>query len=442
MFEEVMADDLLFEGADDPAESLAEDQPRGRLRLKRANREQGVMEAVALDDLIPEDHRARSFWALLEGLDLSGFARGIRSVEGEAGRPALDPRVLLCLWLFATSEGIGSARHLARLCERDAAYRWICGGLRPNAHSLSDFRVAHEQALDDLLVELLSVLMTSGVVRLKRVAQDGVRVRASAGAASFRRERSLRKCRRAAAQQVKATRKQLDKPARDESQRKQAAKARAAKEREARVKQALEELEKLRREDKKGRDPEEMRASTTDPEARVMRMADGGYRPAVNVQSVVDTESRVVVGVSVSRSGSDLNQIAPMLDRIEERAGRLPEELLVDGGYAKKSQIEEAARRGVAVYAPQSKLRKGDPAKPRWDDGPGVQAWRARMADVAAGEIYKQRAATVETVFADWRQWRGLKQMPVRGLGKAHCIALLTALTYNCLRFFELQPPI
>lgn len=437
-----MADDLLFEGADDPAEVPAEDQPKGRVRLKRANREQGVMEPVALDDLIPEDHRARAFWRLLDGLDLSGFAAGIRSVEGEAGRPALDPKVLLCLWLYATSEGIGSARHLARLCERDAPYRWICGGLRPNHHSLSDFRVAHEAALDGLMVELLSVLMVSGVVRLKRVAQDGVRVRANAGAASFRRERSLRKCRRAAAQQVKAARKQLDGPAREDSKRKQAAKLRAAKEREARVRQALEELEKLRREDRKGRDPEEMRASTTDPEARVMRMADGGYRPAVNVQSAVDTESRVVLGVSVSQSGSDLNQIVPMLDALEERTGQLPEELLVDGGYAKKAQIEKAARRGVAVYAPQSKQRKGDPAKPRWDDGPGVQAWRKRMADAAAGQIYKQRAASVETVFADWRQWRGLKQMPVRGLRKANCIALLMALTYNCLRFFELSPPI
>lgn len=437
-----MATDLLFEGADEPARTANEMEPVGDVRLKRANRTQGVLDALALDDLIPEDHRARAFWHLLEGMDLSSFVAEVRSRDGHAGRPALDPQVLLCLWLFAISEGIGSARHLARLCERDAPYRWICGGLRPNAHTLSDFRIDHGGALDQLLTELLAVLMRSGVVRLKRVAQDGVRVRAKAAAASFRRERSLRKCRKLAREQVEAAKAELDAPARDDSKRKLAARLRAAKEREERISEALEALDELRQGSQKDKDPQEVRASSSDPQARVMRMADGGYRPAVNVQAAVDTVSRVIVSVSVDNVGSDLNQMEPMLARIEERAGRLPEEHLVDGGYAKKEQIEKAEARGVAVYAPQQKNRTGDVSKPRWDDGPGVRRWRVRMAEESSAEIYKERGATIETVFADWRQWRGLRQLPVRGIEKATCIALLMALSYNLIRVIELGVPI
>jgi transposase len=439
----LMANELLFEGADEPSPAPITEGQRGETRLKRANRAQGVMDVVSLDDLIPQDHRARAFWQLLEGVDLSGFAEGIRSRDGHAGRPALDPQVLLCLWLFANSEGIGSARHLERLCERDAAYRWICGGLCPSAHTLSDFRVGHEDALDELLTELLAVLMRSGVVRLKRVAQDGVRVRAKAAAASFRREGSLRNCRKSAKKHVKAMRQQLDAPERDESKHKQAARLRAAQEREERVSQALQELKELRKGSKKDKDPAEVRASTSDPEARVMRMADGGYRPAMNVQAAVDTESRIIVDVSVDNVGSDLNQMEPMLDRIEQRTGKLPEEHLVDGGFAKREQIEKAEARGVAIYAPLRKdRREGDFAKPRWDDGPGVEKWRIRMTQPGSAEIYKERGACVETVFADWRQWRGLRQLPVQGVMKATCIALLMALSYNLMRIIELKVPI
>jgi hypothetical protein len=267
-------------------------------------------------------------------------------------------------------------------------------------------------------------------------------VRAKAAAASFRRERSLRKCRKAAREQVKAAKKQLDAPARDESKNKQAARLRAAQERNERVSQALQELKELREGSQKDKDPAEVRASTSDPEARVMRMADGGYRPAMNVQAAVDTESRIIVGVSVDNVGSDLNQMEPMLDRIEQRTGRLPEELLVDGGFAKKEQIEKAEARGVAVYAPQQKNRKGDLGKPRWDDGPGVAKWRLRMTQPSSAEIYKERGACIETVFADWRQWRGLRQLPVQGVTKATCIALLMALSYNLMRMIELKVPI
>ena len=434
-----MAQEQLFEGGEGVSEGHVEGQPQAEARVKRANRGQSVLDAVCLDDLIEPKHRARAFWALLEKLDLSSFYAPIQAREGEAGRPALDPRILCCLWLYATSEGIGSARHLARLCERDAPYRWICGGVHVGSHTLSDFRVGNEKALNRLLRDLLTVLVRRGVVRLARVAQDGVRVRASAGAASFRRERSLRKCLKDAEEQVRLTRLQLDAPARDESRQKTAAKVRAAQEIEARVTEALVELEQVResktRSGKKA--PDQMRASTTDPEARVMHMPDGGFRPAYNAQLATDTESRIVVGVSVTQSGSDLNQLTPMLDEIERRTGRLPEEHLVDGGYTKKSAIEEAAQRGVSVYAPQSKLREGSSER-RWDDGDGVAAWRERMESESGKKIYKERGSTAETVNADLRQWRGLRQLPVRGANKALSVLLWMVLSYDLMRVIRL----
>jgi len=432
-----MSQEQLFDGGE-AADERADEQS-GEVRVKRANRAQGVLEAVCIDELIPSGHRARSFWALLAKLDLSSFYEPIRAREGEAGRPALDSRVLCCLWLYATSEGIGSARHLARLCERDAPYRWICGGIHVSAHTLSDFRVGKEGALDELLTDLLAVLMRRGVVKIERVAQDGVRVRANAGAASFRREGSLRRCQRAARALVRQTRQQLDAPARDESRQKAAAKARAAEEIEARVREALEELEEVRgsktRVGKKSAD--QARVSTTDPEARVMRMPDGGYRPAYNAQLATDTESRIVVGVAVTQSGSDMNQLTPMLEEIERRTGRRPDEHLVDGGYVKKQAIEEAALQGVAVFAPQSKLRAGA-STPRRDDGEGVAAWRKRMESKAGREVYKDRGSTAETVNADLRQWRGLRQLPVRGMGKVLSVLLWMVLSYDLMRVISL----
>lgn len=433
-----MTQEQLFE-CGEAAEGAQSERPESEARVKSVNRTQGVLEAVSIEELIPANHRARSFWGLLEKLDLSPFYEPIRAREGQAGRPALDPRVLCCLWLYAISEGIGSARHLARLCERDAPYRWICGGLHVSGHTLSDFRVGRETALDELLTDLLTVLMRRGVVRIERVAQDGLRVRANAGAASFRREGSLKRCQRAARRLVRSTREQLDAPARDESRQKAVAKARAAQEIEARVSEALEELVEIRgsKTCHKTKPASEARASTTDPEARVMRMPDGGYRPGYNAQIATDTESRIVVGVGVTQSGSDMNQLTPMLAEIERRTGRLPDEHLVDGGYVKKEAIEDAAGKGVAVYAPQSKLREGT-STPRWDDQAGVAAWRERMESTQGREVYKERGSTAETVNADLRQWRGLRQFPVRGTGKVLSVLLWMVLSYDLMRVIRM----
>lgn len=412
----------------------------GAARVKRAERRQVELRPCSLEELLPEDHRARLLWRASEKLDLSLFYRSIESREGSAGAPAIDPQILVVLWLYATSEGVGSAREIERLTRSHDAYRWICGGVSVNHHTLSDFRVAHERALDQLMSEILGVLMHQGLLTLDRVAQDGTRVRASAGAASFRREKSLRGCLDAAKARVRATKELLE---REEggrlAPRRKSAMLRAAKQREERLERALQAMEKLRAA-RPASEHEELRVSSSDPQARVMKMADGGFRPAYNLQFATDTASRVIVGVSVTTKGNDQGEIAPMLEQLERRTKRRPREHLVDAGYMKLSEIEAVGEKGTALLAPPLKPcgSTRDPFQPLATDTPMVAAWRRRMGSEEAKQRYKERAATAETTNADLRTWRGLDRLHVRGSGKVLCVALWAALTYNLMRCMSL----
>jgi hypothetical protein len=326
---------------------------------------------------------------------------------------------------------------VARLCEAHDAYRWICGGVSVNYHGLSDFRVAHRAALDDLLTQVLAAMLSQGLVTLTRVAQDGTRVRASAGAASFRREPKLKELLRAARDQVEHVKGLEDDPT--VTTREAAAKARAARDREARIAKALEQLPNVRAAKKSEDDRKEARVSTTDPEVRVMKMSDGGFRPAYNVQFAATTEEKVVVGVSVTNVGSDKRQMTPMLEQIERRCGERPAAHLVDGGFVKLDEIEGAAAHGTKVYAPPQAKKKGESPdyEPKPDDTPAVAAWRQRMGTQEAKDIYKERAATAELVNADAKEHRGMK-LRVRGLDKVLAVALLHALTFNLMRWAAL----
>jgi len=408
-------------------------------RVLRPNRDQLELRPTDLESLLPEDHRARAVWEFVEGLDLSPLYERIRSVEGHAGRPAIDPAILMALWLYATVEGVGSARALARLCEQHDAYRWICGGVSVNAHTLSDFRVTHEAVLDELLAKSVARLMDAGLVTLRRVSQDGMRVRASAGAASFRRRTRLREFEKEARKQVEALRRELDEDPAATTRRQTEARLRAAKDRQARVKRALAEMPSV--EAKKGpEDKPNARVSTTDPEARVMRMADGGYRPAYNIQFATDPVSQVIVGVEVTNEGSDQGQLEPMLDQIEERYEVTPVDVLVDGGFINLDGIERIEGRGCRIYGPVPTPRdpERDPHRPLPGDGPAVARWRKRMGRVAAKEIYKLRASTSECVNAIARN-RGLRQLTVRGRRKVRAVALWYALVQGMMRGFALQ---
>lgn len=413
--------------------SQAEESPVEDPRLRVPNRRQVMLRSVDLESLLDADHEARALWALLERLDLSAFYEKVKARGCAPGRPATDPRLLLCLWSYATSQGVGSARELTRLCEEHDAYRWICGGVTVNRDMLAAFRTDHGAELDMLFTELLAVLLENGLVTLRRVAHDGMRVRASAGAASFRREKTLKQCMREARRQVEHVKKLADEdPSRS---RELAAQARAAKERQDRIERALKRLPQAQK--LQGR--EKARVSTTDPDARVMKMPDGGFRPAYNVQLATDVDSRVVVGVGVTNVGSDAGQLLAMLDNVEERLAA-PEELLVDGGFVNLRAIDAAEKRDVTVYAPVPTPRKKgiDPHERKPNDTDDSFAWRTRMATDDAKDTYRDRAATAETVNADLKEHRGLRQFRVRGLPKITTIAMLVAFTYNALRAISL----
>jgi transposase len=419
---------------------------KGTPRLETANRHQVEVRFLSLDQLVPDDHRVRVVWAMAQEYDLSAFYEAIDAVEGEAGRPAIDPRLLLAVWLYATLEGVGSARAVDRLCREHVAYQWLLGGVSVNYHTLADFRVQREAELDGILSRSVAALLQEGLVDLEQTAQDGVRIRASAGASSFRRAETLENCLRQAearVQQLKADNQAAG--AEPPTKRQQAARERQARERVERVNRALKQVEQLeakkanRRALKRKQRP--ARASATDPEARVMKMPDGGFRPAYNGQLNVDMHSRIIVSVDVSTE-ADVQLLDPMLAQTEERYGRLMAEHYVDGGFRSNAGITAAGERAVTVYAPIPRSysphshKKPEAVLP--SDSPHVADWKQRMITTEAKEKYKGRAATVEWAHALLRN-RGLQRFLVRGLHKVRAALLWYVLAHNLMQTLNLR---
>jgi transposase len=415
-------------------------------RLRLAERQQGEFRMVVVDQMLATDHPVRAVWHYVCGLDLGPLLDQIVAVEGKPGRDATDPRILLCLWLFATLEGIGSARALDRLCHDRLEFLWICGGVSLNYHTLADFRTQHVEFLDRLLTHSVAALRAEGLVDLNRVAQDGLRVRASAGTSSFRRRQKLTEYLHEAQEQVRRLRAELETDPGTLSKRQQAARERAAADRLQRVQQALTELAKVEeaRAVRGQESKDQARASSTDPEARSMKMPDGGFRPAYNAQFATDTASRLIVGVDVTNQGNDGGQMGPMIEQIKERHAKVPDQYLVDGGFATHDDIDEVTREhGTIVYAPvrvaQKKLAAGqDPYARQKRDTEAVAAWRQRMAQPEAKLLYTQRAATAEWTNAQARN-RGLYQVRVRGLVKVKAVLLWYALVHNLMQGLALR---
>ncbi len=410
------------------------------VRLREPNRKQMILKAEDLDSLIAAEHPARAIWRVLEGMELARFYAPIKAREGSAGRDATDPKMLLALWLYGLSEGVNSARELERLCQAHAAYRWICGGVSVNYHSLSDFRTESGAALDELMSQVLAVLMHKRLLKLYRVAQDGTRVRASAGSASFRRKRTLERCHKEARAHLAALARDVEPENSAATARVAAARQRAAREQAQRVEQALDELEQMGAAKAQARNhPQrkgEVRASTTDPQARVMKLSDGGFAPAYNLQFATDTESRIIVGVGATNSGVDSQQLEPMQDQIERRTQATPQQHLADGGYLNFAAFEHSAQRGIEVFSPprQHRTYKINPLEVQPNDSPAIADWRRRMASPEGQAIYRERAATAETVNADLKTWRGLDRLLLRGITKVLIVATWSALAYNLMR--------
>jgi transposase len=411
--------------------------------VKRPHRSQIEWRPLALDQLLPEDHRARLVWQYAETLDLAPLYALIRAVDGEPGRDAVDPRLLLALWLLATIEGVGSARQLDRLCQRDLAYLWLCGGVTVNYHLLADFRTQHAEFLDQLLTRSVAALMHQGLVTLQRVAQDGMKVRASAGGSSFRRRATLETCLAEAAAHLERLRAAQDEDAGASDRRREAARLRAAREREQRIARALEELAELEQRPKKKKNAPPPRASTTDPEARRMKMADGGFRPAYNVQFCTDGAQRFIVGVDATNHGNDWGRMAPMHRQLQQRYGQAPAEYLVDCGFPCQDDLDVLAGAGTAVYAPvhgeeRMRARGVDPFSERKGDNGAMVQFRQRMKTDEAQAIYRQRSSIAEYPNAECRN-RGFAQLRVRGSVKAKAIALWYALAFNLMRLISLD---
>lgn len=456
LFEE---DDLFGPVPEARAKPVAEGLPR----LRQPNRRQVELRPCDLEALLPEDHQARLVWEYVERQDLSALFGAIKARGRAPGRAAIDPRILFGLWLYATLNGVGSGREIVRLTQSEDGYRWLCGGVSVNYHGLNDFRSSQGELFDRVLSNNVAALAAAQVITLRRVAQDGVRVRANAGASSFRRRERLNTLRTLATELVRSLKEQAQKDPGAPSRRAQAARERAAEYRARAIEAALAQLSEAddepeapsRKASQAGGGKKlkrEPRASTTDAQARVMKMADGGFRPAYNVQYATDCESQVVVGVEVVNTGSDMAQLAPMLEQVEQRLGQSPEQWLVDGGFPAHAQIDAvSARTEVIAPVPKLRQRKQDdddggrpPAAlsefdPRPGDSDAVIAWRTRMKDPAVQEIYKLRAATAECVNAQARQ-RGLQRLPVRGLDKVRGVALLYALAHNLMRTVRLAP--
>jgi transposase len=433
-----MSDDELFSDLADHARARSPEL--GRPRLREPVRDQIELRAVDLDGLLAAEHPARVIWDYVQRLDLRALEEAVQAREHTPGQAPASPRLLLALWLYATSEGIGSARALARLCESHDAYRWLCGGVSVNYHGLADFRTAHPDLLDRLLAENVASLSVAGVIDLDETAQDGVRVRASAGAGSFRRRKKLHKELKKAQRLLRRLQQETDDDPQASTRRIDAARQRAAREREARVAAALDKLSEIeaqrerraRTNKKQVAKQREPRASTTDPDARVMKMADGGFRPAYNCQIATTAAGQIVIAVDARTIGSDRGLLRPMLDDVKQRYGRWPKRHLVDGGFNKNEDTEWAAGNGVNVYGPPSRSKhKRDPYAARADDGPGVAAWRARMKSPHGKAVYKRRART-EWINARFRNW-GLYQFTLRGVEKVRTALCWFAMANNIL---------
>ena len=420
-------------------------------RFIQADRSQTRWDFMDLEGLLPPEHRARSVWSFVEDLDLSPLYEAIKSREGEPGRPPPDPAVLLALWLYATIDGVGSARHLDRLTRSDVAYRWIAGGVPLNYHGLSDFRVEHVQVLDRLLTESVTALIGEGLVSLAEIAVDGTKVRASASRGSFKTMEKLEQVEAAVEKRLTVLKAEIERDPEACSRRKKAAQERGArqvKERAARARTVLkQQKQRAKRHAAAEAKKSEVKVSLSDPEARNMRFSDGAVRPAYNAQIAAAPRKGIIISADITERRNDSGLAAPMVDNIVTRYGKTPEKLLVDSHYATCEDIAalaEHAAGSVQVFAPPPIERDDISARglanrnrKRALEPENVKEWRSRMEMEAGQEVYGRRKL-IERLNAHLKN-HGFGFLYVRGLMKAKAVLLLHALANNLMAGYRLR---
>lgn len=415
--------------------------PKPRYRLL----DRDTVSAASLDQQLPDDHPVRTLWHFVAQLDLSAFDADVKAVEGHPGKPPFPPQLLFALWLFALSDGICSARRLARLCRRDLPYQWLCGGHGPDYHTLSDFHAHHHDRLHRLFIDHVAALRSQGLIPLRRVTLDGTKKPGAAGSATHHREPTLRRHLAEAEDHVRQW-EQGRQQAEGLSARQQAARRRAAGERLERVRRALQTVQQLQQQRQQCKRPtarpEEARANEADPDATRMKQGDGGFRIGYNVQTVTDAAFGLVVTTDVITQGNDNGQLSAQRQRLEQEQGARPQEMLLDAGYATADDIQEAEEAGVVILMPPKNEKKDreagqDPYARKRDDTEVIARWRARMGTAAAREVYKRRCAVAEIIHARMVQ-RGWHRCRLRGLAKVRTEALWQAWAHNVSRLLAL----
>lgn len=416
----------------------------GKPRVLDVNRAQIEFRIQSLDQLIPKDHKARLVWKFIDSLDLSIYLKNIKSVEGCVGRPAINPKILVSLWLYATIEGISSAERLGRYCKEHSPFIWICGNVRVGRKTLSNFRAEQGDLLNNLLAQSVAIMLHKKLISLEEIGQDGMRVRTSAGSASFRTLKTLKQHYKAAKKYVTELQNEIV----DNSDKAVAERAenelKKAKEKEEKIKSAIDEMKVLEKESNESRkrqrkktltrdEKKKLRISTTDPKARKMKMGDGGFRPAYNVHFATTVKGQAIVAVKVTNKGSDYNQLEPMFNQVVETYKTIPKSWLADNGFNNHEEIENLENAGCETYIPVKKSKKTDPYAPKKGESEALTNRRIRMGTEEAKEKYKLRPQTAEFPNAEARN-RGIYRFLVCGAKKALNVSTLFAITHNFLR--------
>lgn len=431
----------LFQSPECFKEDVQPNFEKSKPRLNCAVRNQIEFVRASIDDLIEPDHSVRSIWNYVDQMDLSSILKKIKSTESTPGRPAIDPKILLTLWIYAIVEGIGSARLIERYSNYHLAFMWIRGGVSINYHTISDFRRNNAVEFDSLISEMIARLMDKNLITLRQISQDGMRVRAAAGTSSFRRKPKLKELLKIASQRVEDLRKEIDLDPSACLDRKKIAQKIAAEDKLNRVNKAIEEHKKATIEKGKSKkkhrkqftqeEKDEIRSSTTDPEARKMKMGHGGFSPAYNLQIAIDNESRFIVGHEVLKKNNDYGELFKMYQKVKGTFKKGPLRWLVDQGYLDHNDIEKVEKDGCEVYVNPKKNEI------RQNDSNELAMWRIRMGMDEAKEIYKDRAANSEWANAGMRN-RGLRQFLIRGLKGVKSMFNFHVLTHNILRAIKL----
>jgi len=439
----------LFLIPDGPEIDNYEKKYKGKPRTIKPQRDQVEMMMFSIDQLIPASHKARLVWKYVEKLDLSKLLLKIDSTEGSLGRPAIDPHILLTLWLYATIEGIGQGRVIERYCSEHNAFKWICGGVNVNYHTINDFRANNEECLNELIIQSVAMLLFENLITLEEISQDGIKVRAHAGASSFRRKDKLKIFQKIAKEHVEKLNEERLKTPSDVISRKKIVENQKAVDRENRLNKAIEQLNKITEQKKKvlkkqrkklvKKKEEKIRVSTTDPESRVMKMGNGGYNPAYNVQLATDVKTQVIVGMKVSNQEMDMGLISKMQELVIHTFGTKPKRWLVDGGYVQHEDIDKIAQINpeCIIYMPPRNSKDPESYLPKDTDSHYVKEWRINMGKIESKKIYKNRAATSECVNANARN-RGLQQFFVRGISKVASNMSLFVIVHNMIRSWSL----